>query len=104
MAYWREIVKSGRWLYDNMVWKPVYILRQNYDPLYEEGFDDEPPTLNDDGVSYTVAFGEPTTAGRFLSEHMTHLSEEGAIAQAKALVGQIEWDDTQPIKRITLGS
>ena len=37
-----EIVKSGTWLYDDKVPHGVWIVRQNFDFHWDEGFEDEP--------------------------------------------------------------
>jgi hypothetical protein len=37
-----EIAKSGTWLYDNEVEFELWIVRQNFDLNYEEGYDDGP--------------------------------------------------------------
>ena len=44
-----EIVKSGTWLYDGQVPHEVWIVRQNFDYFYEEGFEDNPESLNEHG-------------------------------------------------------
>ena len=51
-----EIVKSGTWLYDNQVPHEVWIVRQNFDYYYDEGFEDGPEQLNDEGELFQIVF------------------------------------------------
>ena len=53
------VVKTGTWLYDGQVEKPVRILRQTWDYYHEDGYDEEPPDLNDEGFAFYAVYGEP---------------------------------------------
>ena len=53
------VVKTGTWLYDGQVEKPVRILRQTWDYYHEDGYDEEPPSLNDAGFAFYAVYGEP---------------------------------------------
>jgi hypothetical protein len=59
MRVWR----TGTWLYDGSVPIPVRIISLNWDPLWEEAYDSEPPYLNDQGLAYSVQFGHPPWEG-----------------------------------------
>ncbi len=54
-----EIVKSGTWLYDSLVPHEVWIVRQNFDFYYEEGYEDHPEALTKTERSSTKS--SPTT-------------------------------------------
>ena len=51
-----EIVKSGTWLYDNQVPHEVWIVRQNFDYYYEDGYEDDPEQLNTEGELFQIIF------------------------------------------------
>lgn len=85
-----EIVKSGAWLYDNQVPHEVWIVRQNFDYYYEEGYEDGPEIFNSDGELFHIVFAfkgtvrtvVPATlslsaAGSDAEERMGHISELG---------------------------
>ena len=65
-----EVVATGSWVYDGIAESPVWIVRADFDFWYELAAADgelepgETPQLNDDGVTYYVAFREPGD-GRF---------------------------------------
>jgi hypothetical protein len=89
-----EIVKSGTWKYDGTVDTDVYIVQQNWDYCYDEGFEDEPEKLNKDGVVYHVLF-----AGLHESQAFMHLEE--AIREAESrIAGPIDWNDRKAGTRI----
>lgn len=82
MDRYQEIVKRGTWQYDRSVAKPVYIIRQNWDSYYEERYDSDPPSLNEDGDAYYAVFDEPSAEGEFFSRSRTCLSLDEAIRLA----------------------
>jgi hypothetical protein len=49
MAEIAEIVKSGTWQYDGCGGHEAWIDKQNFDFYYDEGFEDAPEDLNEDG-------------------------------------------------------
>lgn len=51
-----KIIKQGYWSYNGKK-MDIYILIQNWDYFYEEGYDKEPPDLNEEGLAYYVIFG-----------------------------------------------
>jgi hypothetical protein len=86
-----EIVKSGTWVYGDSVIHEVWIVKQNFDFYYEEGFDSEPEQLNENGETYHVIFA---TAGRARSVTTARqtLAESIALAEEKLPQG-ITWLD-----------
>ena len=54
MAETAEIVKSGTWQYDECVSHEVWIVKQNFDFYFDEGFEDAPEDLNEDGEVFQV--------------------------------------------------
>ncbi len=94
------VVKTGTWLYEGQVEKPVRILRQTWDYYHEDGYDDEPPDLNDEGFAFYAVYGEsrrpePGREDRELdwfSRSRTCLSLEEAVAVAEKAIGSaITW-------------
>ncbi len=94
------VVKTGTWLYDDQVEKPVRILRQTWDYYHEEGYDEEPPDLNDEGFVFYAVYGEsrrpePGREDRepdWFSRSRTCLSLEEAVAVAEKAIGSaITW-------------
>jgi hypothetical protein len=60
------IVKSGTWLYDGSVPYEVWIVRQNFDYHYDEGYEDDSQDLNADGEVFQVVVangGEVMSSG-----------------------------------------
>jgi hypothetical protein len=57
-----RVVRSGTWLYDQTVTRPVYIVQLDFDFWYEIAREEnsleanEQPTLNADGHQYYVSF------------------------------------------------
>ena len=51
-----RVGKTGTWLYDG---SPVVvrIISLYWDPLWEEGYDPDPPYLNPEGWAYSLQFG-----------------------------------------------
>ena len=100
VALWRELVRTGTWLYDGSAPMTVRVVRQNFDPQHEEQYDSDPPTLDSQGESYTVALGELREGWWFTEERATQLTEAAAIASAEALLSRIEWRSLQPPERL----
>ena len=53
-----EIVQSGSWLYDGTVPYEVWIVKQNFEYHYEEGFEDTPEQLNSEGEVFQIVFAK----------------------------------------------
>ncbi len=83
-----EIVKSGTWLYDNAIPHEVWIVKQNFEYHYEEGYEDGPEQLNADGEAYQVVYSRD---GRVSALGPARLSLEEAIAAAEAITSTITW-------------
>jgi hypothetical protein len=85
-----EIVKSGTWLYDKQIPYEVWIVKQNFDYFYEEGFEDEPERLNENGGLFQ---------GLLAADGRRHLlgsafTLEETVAKTEAtLQHRVEWDD-----------
>ena len=85
-----EIVKSGSWLYGEAVEYEVWIVKQNFEYYYEEGFD-EAEKLNSDGEVFGVIYAQ---GGQIVSSAHDFLTVGDAIAAAERAVPQgIKWDD-----------
>lgn len=94
MKHRQQVIKSGTWLYDGQVEKAILIIRQNWDYYYEEGYDSDPPDLNEAGEAYYLAYDGPDEQGRYRPQSKTCLSPEEAIRLAeKTIVGGIRWFD-----------
>lgn len=86
-----EIVKSGTWQYDGCIDHEVWIVKQNFDFYYDEGFEDEPEDLNEDGVVFQVVVARD---GRVKSVDLAFHSIEEAVAKSHQIIPQgIEWDN-----------
>jgi hypothetical protein len=49
-----QIVKSGTWYYDGGVRHEVWIVKQNFDFHYDEGFEDLAEDLNENGELFQI--------------------------------------------------
>jgi hypothetical protein len=101
MELWREIVMTGHWIYAGSVAQPVRLLRQNFDPDHEPEIDPDQPTLDETGVSYTVAFGSPSEGWWFENERATFATASEAIEDAERVAGRISWDTLAAPKRLS---
>jgi hypothetical protein len=85
-----EIVKSGHWLYDGIIRREVWIVRQNFEYYYEEGFDDS-ERLNANGESFAVIYADD---GSIIGGPSERLTLDDAIAAAEQAIPQgIDWDN-----------
>jgi len=86
-----QIVKSGTWLYDGCVVYEVWIVKQNFDFYYDEGFEDAPEDLNENGEVFQVVFAKD---GKARTVGLAFHSIEKAAAKADSLIPQgIRWDN-----------
>lgn len=86
-----EIMRSGTWQYDELVVHEVWLLKQNFDFYYDEGFEDGPEGLNEDGDLFQVVVARD---GKVLSVGLAFHSIEEAVAKAHQIIPQgIRWDD-----------
>lgn len=91
MADTAQIVKSGTWRYDERIVHEVWIVKQNFDFYYDEGFEDAPEDLNENGEVFQVVFAKN---GNVRSVGLAFHSIEEATAKAHTLIPQvITWDD-----------
>jgi phosphodiesterase/alkaline phosphatase D-like protein len=85
------IVKSGTWLYDKAIPTEVWIVKQNFDYYYEEGFEDESEKLNENGEVFQILIARD---GEVLTVARAFLSLEEAVRKACAIIPEtIQWDD-----------
>jgi hypothetical protein len=84
----QEIVRSGTWLYDDTVRKHVLIVKQNFEPYYEEGYEDGPEKLNHEGFVFVVQWRKVIDE----VDGTPYMSLEEAIQGAHAIVKKIEWE------------
>jgi hypothetical protein len=96
-----EIVKSGTWLYDELVPHGVWILRQNFDYYWEEGFEDEPVRLNQDGELFQVLITHETRIRNVVFPACFTLDEAVTLAE-KTVQHRITSDDHR-IQRLYAG-
>jgi hypothetical protein len=87
-----EIVKSGTWLYDRLVPHGVWIVRQNFDYYWEEGYEDEPERLNEDGELFQFLITHETRIRTVVFPGCFTLDEAIALAE-KTVQHRIPWDD-----------
>ena len=91
MADTADIVKSGTWQYDECVLHEVWIVKQNFDFYYDEGFEDAPEDLNEDGEVFQVVVARD---GKVKSVGLAFHSAEEAVAKAHQIIPHgIEWDN-----------
>ena len=91
MAPTAQIVKSGTWLYDETVPYDVWIVSQSFDFCYDEGFEDGPEVLNNEGVLFHVLIARGGKVGTVLSA-VYSIAEATAKAH-RAIPQGIEWDN-----------
>ena len=80
-----KVLKRGTWLYAGEVVCDVHIIVQNWDYYFEEGFDPDPPSLNEQGEAYYVQFGSPVERNAFGLRSRTCLSLEEAVKLAEEI-------------------
>ena len=86
-----QIVKSGTWQYDGSVVHEVWIVKQNFDFYYDEGFEDTLEDLNEDGELFQVVVARD---GKVMSVGSAFHCTEDAVAEAHQIIPQgIKWDN-----------
>ena len=89
-----EIVKSGTWLYDNQVPHEVWIVRQNFDYYYEDGYEDGPEQLNPDGELFHIVFAFNGTVRTVVPATLS-LSAAISDAEARLVTHQLRWTNNR---------
>ena len=90
-----DVLIKGIWNYAEDVNKPIEVIKQNWDFYYEDGYEDEPPDLNDNGEAYYVIFGEYSDI-RYANRSRTCLSIEEALSLAKEKTNdKITWESIE---------
>jgi len=93
-----EVVATGSWVYDGIAESPVWTVRADFDFWYEIAAADgelepgETPQLNDDGVTYYVAFREPGDGRFWPHEGGFPTLNEAQRAAARQVPTAIQWD------------
>lgn len=95
-----KIVRHGRWLYDDLIYKPVDVISLNFDFWYEIGAADDqlepdevPTPMNSKGVLYYYRYrkaGERTLPTWPDSPGFVELEDAMRAAQ-ESLPSPIEW-------------
>ena len=82
-----RVLRTGTWLYDSSVPIPVRIISLNWDPFWEEGYDSDPPFLNEQGWVYGVQFGRPPgNRGEVVDRGEVSGEQDGAFAPTSQLL------------------
>jgi hypothetical protein len=84
------IVKSGTWLYDNQVPHEVWIVRQNFDYYYEEGYEDDPEQLNQDGELFHIVFAFNEIVRTVVPAKLS-LADAISDAEERLVAHQLDW-------------
>jgi len=92
----QKIVKKGTWDYSNGSLEKVMIIEQDWDELFEEGYSEGDPYLNDSGLVYFIHFGDYSynEYGNIVSGSISipFLSLDEAEKYAEQQVSHLEWD------------
>lgn len=84
-----EVVRSGVWLYGDLVTNEVWIVKQNFNWYYDVGFEDEPEQFNADGEVFQVVFARDS---RVTTVSLSRLSLDAAVEYAEKLIPQgVKW-------------
>lgn len=84
-----EVVLSGTWLYDDLLTYEVWIVKQNFDWYYDEGFEDGPEPLNANGEVFQIVLAYD---GRVINVRLAKQSLLEAVEYAEKSIPQgIEW-------------
>jgi len=78
------------WLYDGQGVHEVWIVKQNFDFYYDEGFEDAPEELNEEGEVFQVVVARD---GKVKSVGLAFHSAEEAVAKPIRPSAGIEWDN-----------
>lgn len=91
MDYKTEIILKGFWWYDDLIKKPIEIIKQNWDFYFEEGYDEDKPDLNDKGEVYYVIWDDYYDI-RYANRSQSFLSIDEALQFIKENIkGKIVW-------------
>ena len=81
-----RVWKTGTWLYGGSVPVAVRVISLNWDPLWEEGYDRDPPYLNAEGWAYSVQFGHTRNGAPAVFPGAVSAETEGAFAPTAKLL------------------
>ena len=81
-----RVWKTGTWLYDGSVPVVVRIIALNWDPLWEEGHDPDPPYLNAEGWAYSLQLGHTRNGASAAFPGAVSVETEGAFAPTAKLL------------------
>jgi hypothetical protein len=84
------IVKSGTWVYDGLIPSEIWIVRQDFEYHYDEGFTDEPEALNTEGECYSVIIARN---GVKIGRGPEKMSLSEAVCAAEEGTPGLIWDD-----------
>jgi hypothetical protein len=99
MADTGQIAKSGTWQYDGCVLHEVWIVKQNFDFYYDDGFDDAPEDLNEDGELFQVVVakdGKVLSVG--LGFHTIEKAIEGYHLGRSQNPASLRWQKVSPCR------
>ncbi len=98
----QRIIKEGVWLYANQVDEKITIIEQDWDHYYENGYDDDEPCLNDEGLVYFLYTGDlhRNNRGNLSAKNISipFLSSEEAEAYANAEFSNLRWSNGSFVK------
>lgn len=95
----QKIVRTGQWLYDEAVWRPVHVVRMNYDFWYEiakvhdQLEPGEQPDLNADGFCYYLLYSNPGPKPWWPNESGGHSVAEAMRRAEAALPSTVVWTE-----------
>ena len=87
-----EIIKSGIWMYDEQIPYEVWVVKQDFDYGYEEGFEDGPEQLNTNGEMFQILIYRESEGRYPVGPGCFTLSDAIRTAE-QTLIPAVAWDD-----------
>src|SRR3989337_1861006 len=89
-----QVIARGTWTYAENVQGHVWVIKQKSDFYHEEGFDPDPPDLNDEGNAFYVLYGLHADIHQLATRSKTCLSLDEAIKEAERVLARVNWEAT----------
>jgi hypothetical protein len=93
----QRIIKEGTWRYTENHFEKIILVEQDWDQFHEEGYDEDPPYLNSEGLAYYLHYGDyyyneyGTISSRSIS--IPFLSQNEALSYAENNLIELKWNN-----------
>jgi|GEM_PF-3040600 len=93
----QKIIKEGIWRYSENHFEKIILVEQDWDQFHEEGYDEDPPYLNSEGLVYYLHLGDfyydeyGSISAKSISKPF--LSENEAVLYTLNNLSDLKWNN-----------